>query len=159
MRQYAPSGETIPPGLQLIPPTVLLDPPDDAMVMQEEVFGPLLSLKSYDRYDDALAYVLDRDKPLAFYTFDDDGPRVQATLERVCAGMVCVNDSLLQFGQTGFPVGGVGPSGMGHYHGHAGFLTFSKTMPVFYQSRWNGMKLLDPPYGALVNRIVRWLTV
>jgi coniferyl-aldehyde dehydrogenase len=158
VRQYAPTGETIPPGLELIPPTVLLDPPDDAIVMQQEIFGPLLSLKSYDSYEDALGYVLDRDKPLAFYTFDDDRTRVEATLERICAGMVCVNDSLIQFGQTGFPVGGVGASGMGHYHGHAGFLTFSKAMPVMYQSRWNGMKLLDPPYTGWGKRMIEWLT-
>ncbi len=158
VRQYAPVGEIVPPGLELIPPTVLLDPPDDAIVMKEEVFGPLLSLKSYDHYDDALAYVLDRDKPLAFYAFDDDRARVEATLERICAGMVCVNDSLIQFGQTGFPVGGVGPSGMGHYHGHAGFLTFSKVMPVLYQSRWNSMKLLDPPYTGWGKRVMDWLT-
>jgi coniferyl-aldehyde dehydrogenase len=158
VRQYAPTGETIPAGLELIPPTVLLDPPDDAMVMKEEVFGPLLSLKSYDRYEDALAFVLDRDKPLAFYTFDNDGARVEATLDRVCAGMVCVNDSLIQFAQTGFPVGGVGPSGMGHYHGHAGFLTFSKAMPVLYQSRWNAMKMLDPPYTGWGKRLIAWLT-
>ncbi len=158
VRQYLPAGETIPAGLELIPPTLLLDPPDDAIVMQQEIFGPLLSLKSYDHYDDALAYVLDRDKPLAFYTFDDDSARIEATLERVCAGMVCVNDSLIQFGQTGFPVGGVGPSGMGHYHGHAGFMTFSKAMPVLYQSRWNGMKLLDPPYTGWGKRLMDWLT-
>jgi coniferyl-aldehyde dehydrogenase len=156
--QHAPQDARQGGGLEIIPPTVLLDPPDEAMVMREEIFGPLLPVRSYDSHDDAIAYVLGRDKPLAFYAFDRDASRCERTLDRVCAGMACVNDVLIQFGQNDFPVGGVGASGMGNYHGHAGFLTFSKTMPVLYQSRLNGMKLLDPPYGALVNRIVRWLT-
>ena len=156
--QHAPQDARQGGGLEIIPPTVLLDPPDEAMVMREEIFGPLLPVRSYDSHDEAIAYVLGRDKPLAFYAFDRDASRCERTLDRVCAGMACVNDVLIQFGQNDFPVGGVGASGMGNYHGHAGFLTFSKTMPVLYQSRLNGMKLLDPPYGALVNRIVRWLT-
>jgi coniferyl-aldehyde dehydrogenase len=156
--QYAPAGETIPAGLELIPPTVLLDPPDAAMVMREEIFGPLLPVCSYDEYDEAIFQVLGRDKPLAFYTFDNDHHRRDRTLDRVSAGMVCVNDVVIQFGQNEFPIGGVGASGMGCYHGHSGFLTFSKAMPVLYQSRLNGMKLFDPPYSNLAKRLVGWLT-
>ena len=156
--QYVPADETAPVGLELIPPTVLLDPPDEAMVMREEIFGPLLPVKSYDSHDQAIAYVLGRDKPLAFYAFDHDHARREKTLDRVSAGMVCVNDVVIQFGQNEFPIGGVGASGMGSYHGHAGFLTFSKAMPVLYQSRLNGMKLFDPPYSNLAKRLVGWLT-
>ena len=156
--QYAPAGETVPDGLELIAPTVLLDPPDEAMVMREEIFGPLLPVKSYDSHEQAIAYVLGRDKPLAFYAFDRDHARCERTLERISAGMVCVNDVVIQFGQNEFPIGGVGASGMGSYHGHAGFLTFSKTMPVLYQSRWNGMKLFDAPYSGLAKRLLAWLT-
>jgi len=155
--QHAPAGEAVPAGLQLIPPTVLLDPPDEAMVMREEIFGPLLPVKSYDSHDQAIAYVLGRDKPLAFYTFDRDAARRDRTLDRVSAGMVCVNDVVIQFGQNEFPIGGVGASGMGSYHGHTGFLTFSKAMPVLYQSRVNGMKLFDAPYSKLAKRLVAWL--
>ena len=156
--QHAPAGETVPAGLELIPPTVLLDPPDEALVMREEIFGPLLPVKSYDSHEQAVAYVLGRDKPLAFYAFDKDAERCERTLDRVSAGMACVNDVVIQFGQNEFPIGGVGASGMGSYHGHTGFLTFSKTMPVLYQSRLNGMKLFDPPYGGLARRLVDWLT-
>jgi coniferyl-aldehyde dehydrogenase len=156
--QHAPAGESPPDGLQLIPPTVLLDPPDEALVMREEIFGPLLPVKGYDSHDEAIAYVLGRDKPLAFYAFDQDAERCERSLDRVSAGMACVNDVVIQFGQNEFPIGGVGASGMGNYHGHAGFLTFSKTMPVLYQSRFNGMKLFDPPYGGLARRLVNWLT-
>ena len=96
--------------------------------------------------------------PLAFYAFDRDGDRVERMLDRVSAGMACVNDVLVQFGQTSFPIGGVGASGMGAYHGHTGFLAFSKAMPVMYQARINGMKLFDAPYGNFARRLVRWLT-
>jgi coniferyl-aldehyde dehydrogenase len=158
IRQHAPEGEVMPAGVELIPPTLLLDPPEEAQVMREEIFGPLLPVKSYDNYNDAVGYVLGRDKPLAFYAFDRDQVRVERVLERVSAGMVCVNDVLIQFGQSNFPIGGVGASGMGAYHGHTGFLAFSKAMPVLYQSRLNGMKLFDAPYGKLINRLLRWLT-
>ena len=156
--QHAPGGETVPAGLEVIPPTVLLDPPDESMVMREEIFGPLLPVRSYDSHEQAIAYVLGRDKPLAFYAFDNDRSRCEQTLERVCAGMACVNDVVIQFGQNEFPIGGVGASGMGSYHGHTGFLTFSKAMPVLYQSRFNGMKLFDPPYSGFAKRLVGWLT-
>jgi coniferyl-aldehyde dehydrogenase len=157
VRRHAAGADAAPAELQLIPPTVLIDPPDEATVMREEIFGPLLPVKSYDSHEQAVAYVLGRDKPLAFYAFDRDGERVQRTLERVSAGMACVNDVLIQFGQSEFPIGGVGASGMGAYHGRTGFLTFSKAMPVLYQSRLNGMKLLDTPYSNLARRLVQWL--
>jgi coniferyl-aldehyde dehydrogenase len=158
VREHRPDAEAPAAGVEVIPPTVLLDPPDDLAVMREEIFGPLLPVKAYDDYAEALSYVLDRDRPLAFYAFDHDADRVERSLERVSAGMACVNDVLIQFGQNEFPIGGVGPSGMGHYHGHAGFLTFSKAMPVLYQSRLNAMRLMDPPYGGLGRRLVDWLT-
>jgi coniferyl-aldehyde dehydrogenase len=158
IRQHAPEGELAPPGVELIPPTVLIDPPEDSQVMLGEIFGPLLPVKSYDDLNEAVAYVLSKDKPLAFYAFDRDSARVERVLERVSAGMACINDVLIQFGQSEFPIGGVGASGMGAYHGHTGFLAFSKQMPVLYQSRLNGMKLFDPPYGAFTAKLVRWLT-
>ncbi len=156
--EHRPTGETAPAGVEIVPPTLLLDPPDEAIVMQQELFGPLLVLKSYDSMDEAIAFILARDKPLAFYPFDRDGARLSRTLDRVSAGGVCVNDVLIHFGQHSLPAGGVGASGMGHYHGHAGFLTFSKQMPVLYQSRLNGMKLFDAPYSGFARRFFDWLT-
>jgi len=158
IQQYIPEGETNPEGLEIIPSTVLLDPPDESMVMQQEIFGPLLPLKSYDTHQQALEYILQRDRPLAFYPFDRDNTRLNKTLDTIIAGSVCVNDTLIQFGQHELPIGGVGASGMGHYHGHAGFLTFSKAMPVMYQSRFSGVSLFDPPYGKLANWLVKFLT-
>ncbi len=156
--QYRPDSETPPPGVEVIPPTVLLDPPDDAKVMQEEIFGPLLPVKSYDSHDEAMAYINGRDRPLAFYPFDRNRKRLRRTLDTVVAGGVCVNDCLIQFGQHELPVGGVGPSGMGQYHGHDGFMAFSKLMPVMYQSRLNGMSVFDPPFGKLADFVVKFFT-
>jgi coniferyl-aldehyde dehydrogenase len=156
--QHRPDHDPPPPGVEVIPPTVLLDPPDESLVMREEIFGPLLPVKSYDDHDAAIEYVLGRDRPLAFYPFDRNGARLERTLDRVVAGMVCVNDTLVQFGQDEFPIGGVGPSGMGAYHGHQGFLTFSKRMPVLYQARFNGMKLFDPPYSNFARKVVEFLS-
>ena len=145
-------------GLRLLPPTLLIDPPDHLNVMRQEIFGPLLPVITYDSLDQAIGFVLGRDKPLAFYLFDRQTARVDAVLGRICAGSVCVNDVLIQFGQDDLPIGGVGASGMGHYHGRDGFLTFSKAMPVMYQSRLNGMKLFDAPYGKIIHRLVDYLT-
>jgi coniferyl-aldehyde dehydrogenase len=157
IRQHAPDDGKAAPG-EIVPPTVLIDPPDDARVMQEEIFGPLLPVKGYRTFDEALAYILGRDRPLAFYPFDRDRARLDRTLDTVVAGSVCVNDTLIQFGQHELPIGGVGASGMGHYHGHQGFLTFSKAMPVMRQSRINGMFLFDQPYSGLMKRVLDVLT-
>ena len=157
VRQHAPDDGTQAPG-EIVPPTVLIDPPDDARVMREEIFGPLLPVKGYRTHDDAIAYILGRDRPLAFYPFDRDRERLERTLDTVVAGSVCVNDTLIQFGQHELPIGGVGASGMGHYHGHQGFLTFSKAMPVMRQARVNGMGLFDPPYSNLIKRVLDFLT-
>jgi coniferyl-aldehyde dehydrogenase len=156
--QYRPDTEAPPPGVEVIPPTVLLDPPDDLKVMQEEIFGPLLPVKSYDSHDAAIAYIQGRDRPLAFYPFDRNRRRLQATLDAVVAGGVCVNDTLIQFGQHELPVGGVGPSGMGQYHGHAGFMAFTKAMPVLYQARLNSMWVFNPPFRKLADFMVKLLT-
>lgn len=144
--------------LKLIPPTLLINPSEQLTIMQQEIFGPLMPVITYSHIDQAVGFVLNRDKPLAFYLFDRQAARVDAVLGRICAGSVCINDVIIQFGQDDLPIGGVGASGMGHYHGRDGFMTFSKAMPVMYQSRLNGMKLFDAPYGRLMNKLVDFLT-
>ncbi len=135
-------------------PTLLVDPPADTEVMREEIFGPLLPLVPYDRLDDAIAFVNARPHPLALYWFDQDRGRTNAALRQMPAGGVSVNDTLLHIAQESLPFGGVGASGMGHYHGRWGFDTFSKLKPVFYQSRFNGMALFLPPYRPLMRRLL-----
>lgn len=135
-------------------PVLLLDPPADTQVMREEIFGPLLPLVPYDHLDEALAHINTRPHPLALYWFDHDRARTDAALRQLPAGGVTVNDTLLHISQHSLPFGGVGASGMGHYHGRWGFDTFSKLKPVFRQARLNGMALFLPPYRPLMRRLL-----
>ena len=125
--------------------------------MREEIFGPLLPVVPYDDLDAAIAYVNARPRPLALYVFDHDRAAVDRVLERTISGGVTVNETLLHIAQDDLPFGGVGPSGMGAYHGRAGFDTFSKLKPVFHQPRLNGLWLLKPPYGKRFARLAKWL--
>jgi coniferyl-aldehyde dehydrogenase len=136
-------------------PTLLIDAPLDSGAMREEIFGPLLPLVPYDRLEDALRFVNERPRPLALYWFDHDASRTEHALRTLPAGGVSVNDTLLHIAQDSLPFGGVGASGMGHYHGRWGFDTFSKLKPVFRQSRINGMGLFLPPYSPLMRRLLK----
>ena len=140
-----------------MPPTLLTNVTPDAQVMNEEVFGPLLPLVGYDKLDDALAYVAAHPHPLSLYLFDDDARTQRRVLEQNLAGGVTLNDTLYHIAQHHLPFGGIGDSGMGAYHGEAGFRTFSKLKPVFRQARWNGVGLLNPPYGARFQRMLKLL--
>ncbi len=142
------------PARRLLPPQLLTEVGDDMAVMREEIFGPLLPLVPYDTLDEAIAYVRARAHPLALYLFEHDQGRIDAVLARTQAGGVSVNDTLYHIAQHGLPFGGVGASGMGGYHGEAGFRTFSHMKPVFRQARFNGAGLLNPPYGARFQRVL-----
>ena len=130
-----------------MPPALVIGAPAGSRILHEEIFGPLLPLVAYGTLDEAIAYVNARPRPLALYVFDHDGAAIERVLDRTVSGGVTVNDTLLHLAQDDLPFGGVGPSGMGEYHGRAGFDTFSKRKAVFFQSRWNGLALLRPPYG------------
>jgi coniferyl-aldehyde dehydrogenase len=151
-----PKGESFD-GSRKLPPTVLVEPGDDLAVMQEEIFGPLLPIRTYGSTDDAIRFVNDRPRPLALYVFGRGNAGIERVLDRTVAGGVTVNDVLLHIAQDDLPFGGVGPSGMGHYHGREGFEAFSKKKPVFHQARVNASGLLRPPYGALVRRMMQFL--
>ncbi len=153
-----PLSETAADPLRRLLPPILLSGVDDRMtVMREEIFGPLLPLVPYDTLDEAIAYVGARAHPLALYLFEHDQGRIDAVLARTQAGGVSVNDTLYHIAQHGLPFGGVGASGMGGYHGEAGFRTFSHLKPVFRQARFNGVGLLNPPYGARFRRMLELL--
>lgn len=139
------------------PPFAIVNPPDGLELMRDEIFGPLLPVIGYRDLDAAVEFVNARARPLALYLFDRDSGRVRRVLERTLSGGVTVNDVLLHVGEESLPFGGVGASGMGVYHGRAGFETFSKLRPVFLQSRWTGTSLLNPPFGARFDRVVRWM--
>lgn len=142
------------PAIRRFTPLLLSEVHDGMMVMQDEIFGPLLPLVPYDSIGEALAYVAARPHPLALYLFEQDRALIDRVLARSMAGGVSVNDTLFHFAQHTLPIGGVGASGMGGYHGEAGFRTFSHLKPVFRQSRLNGAGLLSPPYGARFRRLV-----
>ncbi len=137
-----------------LPPHLLLQVSDDMRVMQDEIFGPLLPLVPYDSLDEALAYINQRQRPLALYYFGYDRAEQQKVLENTHSGGACLNDTLLHVAQDDLPFGGVGPSGMGHYHGHEGFLTFSKAKAVFAKQRFNAARLIYPPYGKSLIKLV-----
>jgi coniferyl-aldehyde dehydrogenase len=141
-----------------IAPHIVLDAPDDSLLMQREIFGPILPLRSYTSLDEVIDRINAGPRPLALYPFSHDRRRVQRLLERVISGGVTVNDALFHVGQHDLPFGGIGDSGMGHYHGHEGFVTFSKLRPVFYQARFTTLKFLTPPYGKLAERVLTFLT-
>ncbi|QSX77760.1 coniferyl aldehyde dehydrogenase [Agrilutibacter solisilvae] len=142
---------------RLLPPTLVIEPGDDALVMQEEIFGPILPVKTYRSFDEAIDYINAHDRPLALYHFGHDRARVDQLLERTVSGGVCINDTLLHYACSNLPFGGIGASGMGQYHGYEGFLTFTKAMPVLRQVRWTVTDRLRPPYTGLPARIIQFL--
>ncbi|MFO0744673.1 MAG: coniferyl aldehyde dehydrogenase [Myxococcota bacterium] len=152
-----PAGETLAPESRKIAPTLVIGAPDDTTIMQDEIFGPLLPVVPYGSFDEAIAYVNDRPRPLALYHFDRDGERTRHVLARTTSGGACVNDTLLHVGQEDLPFGGVGPSGMGAYHGPEGFQTFSHKKAVFQQARLNSAGMLAPPYGKNLERLMNLL--
>ena len=152
-----PAGEDFSQSPKL-PPTLILDAPADARVMRDEIFGPLLPVVPYDTTNEAIDYVNARPRPLALYIFDSDRSAVETVLARTVSGGASVNETFLHLAQDDLPFGGVGPSGMGEYHGRAGFDAFSKKKAVFYQSRVNGLKLFRPPYGKRFDALVRLLS-
>lgn len=135
-------------------PHLLLDVNDRMAVMREEIFGPLLPIVPYGDVAEALAYVTTHDRPLALYWFGQDAAVQRRVLDETHAGGVTINDCIWHLGQEEQPFGGVGPSGMGSYHGEWGFRTFSKEKPVFVQSRFAGTKLFLPPYGQTFDRLL-----
>ncbi|WP_397534610.1 coniferyl aldehyde dehydrogenase [Roseateles sp.] len=149
-----PTHEGDKDGRKLVP-HLLLDVNDGMTVMQEEIFGPLLPILSYDSEQQALDYIKDHERPLALYWFGADSAARERVLAQTHAGGVTLNDCIWHIGQEDQPFGGVGASGQGAYHGIWGFNTFSKMKPVFSQPRFfAGTKLFYPPYGATFNRLL-----
>ncbi|MBD9514593.1 coniferyl aldehyde dehydrogenase [Pseudomonas sp. PDM22] len=137
-----------------LPQALVLNVTDEMKIMQEEIFGPLLPVIPYQNLDQALSYINERDRPLALYYFGYDKREQDHVLAQTHSGGVCLNDTLLHVAQDDMPFGGVGPSGMGHYHGHEGFLTFSKAKGVFSKPRFNAARVIYPPYGKALQKLV-----
>jgi coniferyl-aldehyde dehydrogenase len=139
-----------------IPPTLIVDPDDSLSVMKEEIFGPILSVKTYDSIEDTVDYINSKDRPLGLYYFGDDKEEMQNILENTTSGGVTINDVVFHVGQDNAPFGGVGPSGTGSYHGIEGFKNFSHTKTIYTQSKFDGLfGLFRPPFGAKAQSAIK----
>jgi coniferyl-aldehyde dehydrogenase len=135
------------------PPTIIVGATPEMSVMQEEIFGPLLPVLGYNEAAEPIAYINAHDRPLALYWSGKDSAARDEVLARTVSGGVTVNDCLFHFAQINQPMGGVGASGTGAYHGEWGFRTLTKLKPVFYRSPFNRLADLYPPYGAKIARL------
>jgi coniferyl-aldehyde dehydrogenase len=147
-----PSGQD-----RKIAPTLVIDPPDHLRLMQEEIFGPILPVKPYGSLDEAISYINARPRPLALYLYTGSSSVIDEVLKRTISGGVSINDTLMHIGVEDLPFGGAGASGLGQYHGQAGFDTFSKLKPVFHRRGFALSAALRPPYGKLHDLTMRFL--
>jgi coniferyl-aldehyde dehydrogenase len=142
---------------RMFPPMLLLGVTDEMAVMQEEIFGPILPVVTYDRLDDAIAYVNARPRPLALYFFGTDKAAQRLVVERTTWGGVMINDTILHYAQDDLPFGGIGRGGMGAYHGAEGFKTMSHAKAVFRQARFNAVDLFRPPFGKAFDFLLNFM--
>ena len=140
-----------------IAPTLITNVSLESELMQEEIFGPILPILDYANLEDAIAFINQRPKPLALYLFSNNKSKQEWVLEATSSGGVCINDTIFQVGVIDLPFGGVGPSGMGAYHGKATFDTFSHSKSVLKKSFRFELNVRYPPYGNKLNWIKRLL--
>ncbi len=138
-------------GLQKISPAIVTSVNDEMIIMQNEIFGPLLPIIPYESLDEVIAYINDRERPLGLYAFSNDRAFVDKLIQNTRSGGVTINDCAMHVAQHDLPFGGVGNSGMGQYHGYEGFLELSKLRPVFKQAKMT--LAITPPYGSTFTRI------
>jgi coniferyl-aldehyde dehydrogenase len=154
-----PAGEDFSQqqGTHKIPPTLIPEPPEDLKLLQEEIFGPLLPIRTYREFSETLDYINSRPRPLAAYYFGDDAEEQNSVETRTTSGGMCINDVIMHISQEDLPFGGVGPSGMGSYHGIEGFRTFSHAKSIYRQTGMNIGKLsgMLPPYGKTTEKSIR----
>ena len=137
-----------------IPPTIVLGATDDRKIMKDEIFGPLLPVKTYKDVDEAVGYVNEHARPLGLYYFGADAAEQDKVLTRTTSGGVSVNDVVMHVSMEDLPFGGVGPSGMGAYHGIDGFKTFSHAKAVFKQAKMDVTAMMRPPYGDKIMKML-----
>ncbi len=141
-------------GARRLVPHLLTEVPGHCQLMQQEIFGPLLPLVPYDSIEEAIAYVAARPRPLALYLMSLDPALQHRLIRETHAGGMAINECLFQVAADDAPFGGIGPSGMGHYHGHEGFLTFSKAKTVLRRGRFSAGTLIHPPYRRWYQRLM-----
>lgn len=141
-----------------IAPHVVLNAPADCELRTREIFGPVLPVIGYNDIEETITAINSGPRPLALYPFSNKKKKIQHLITHIMSGGVTVNDGILHTAQHDMPFGGVGDSGMGHYHGYEGFVTFSKMRPVFYQAPFSAIKFLWPPYGKFATKYLDFLT-
>lgn len=155
--QVGSTRADVPAESRFFPPTLILDANDSMRVMQAEIFGPILPIVRYSAIEDALSFINARPRPLALYYFDRNKSRIRKVLNQTVSGGAAINDCIFHFVQHQLPFGGVGPSGMGAYHGFDGFCAFSKKKGVLLQNSLVGSFLdaaLKPPYTSWSDRTI-----
>ncbi len=154
-----PAGEDFSQqqGTYKIPPTLIPEPPEDLKLLQEEIFGPLLPIRTYREFAECIDYINSKPRALAVYYFGADDAEQTMAETRTISGGMCINDVVMHVAQEDLPFGGVGPSGMGSYHGIEGFRTFSHAKSIYRQTRVDFGKLsgLLPPYGKATESSIR----
>lgn len=147
--------------IRKIPPMIVRNVNEDMRIMQEEIFGPFLPMKTYKSIDKVISYINKNERPLALYLYTNNSALKEKVLTNTISGGVTINDSALHVAQHDMPFGGVGNSGLGQYHAYEGFAEMSKLKPVFQQSKF--ALNIAPPYGKTFDRIYsmvmknRWL--
>ncbi|NND29344.1 MAG: coniferyl aldehyde dehydrogenase, partial [Myxococcales bacterium] len=140
--------------LRKVPPHLVLNVTEDMMIMKEEIFGPLFPVMTYKDLDETIEYVTHRDRPLGFYVFTNDRARKDKLLYSTISGGVTINNCIIHVAQHDLPFGGVGASGIGHYHGYEGFVEFSKMRPVFTSPWLSLLHWFYPPYTGKQERMI-----
>ncbi|MDC0534700.1 aldehyde dehydrogenase family protein, partial [Francisellaceae bacterium] len=135
-------------------PTIITNVDSDMKIMQEEIFGPILPILGYKKIDEVIQYINNHEKPLALYYFDKDKLEQDHVIQNTSSGGVTINETLMHIVQDDMPFGGIGKSGLGHYHGIEGFKTFSHAKSVHIKQKLNFTSLIYPPYGGLIQRII-----
>jgi coniferyl-aldehyde dehydrogenase len=149
-----PAEENMADGTYKMPLILVLKTTPDMKLMQDEIFGPILPIVRYGNLSEAIQYINDRPRPLALYFFGYDRGEQNQMINHTLSGGMCINDSLMHVAQDDLPFGGVGDSGMGHYHGKEGFLTFSHQRAIFAKQKFNSGKLVYPPYGTSAHKMI-----
>jgi coniferyl-aldehyde dehydrogenase len=148
------NGEEINRSTRQLATQLITQVTDDMQLMQEEIFGPLLPIMPYSDLDTVIDYINDRPRPLALYIMSFDKTTQQLLLDKTHSGGVCINDTIMHVAADDAPFGGIGDSGMGHYHGKEGFLTFSKAKTVLAQGKINIGRLVHPPYESFIQKLM-----
>ena len=138
-----------------MPVTLVLNVTDDMEIMKNEIFGPVLPIVPYDSLEDAINYVNARPRPLALYYFDYNSGRAEFVETHTCSGGMCVNDTLSHVGIDDLPFGGVGPAGMGRYHGKEGFITLSNPRAVLQKPKFYAVKYFLPPFNKGLHNFIK----